>query len=80
MNTWTLKKKHLSLVETNLPSPMTARVYVNLPEGNIYYDGISMYSNGTFNDHVLDRWGDETKHRDVYQQEGCTWYIGWEKS
>ena len=23
-------------METNLPSPMTARVYVNLPEGNIH--------------------------------------------
>ena len=23
-------------METSLPTPMTARVYVNLPEGNLY--------------------------------------------
>jgi hypothetical protein len=27
-------EKSLVLMETNLPTPMTARVYVNLPEGN----------------------------------------------
>ena len=35
----------LVLMETNLPNPMTARVYVNLPEGIciILYYGIWMY-------------------------------------
>ena len=28
-------ENHLFLMETNLPTPMTARVYVNLPEGMI---------------------------------------------
>ena len=27
-------ENHLFLMETSLPTPMTARVYVNLPEGN----------------------------------------------
>ena len=29
-------ENHPFLMETNLPTPMTARVYVNLPEGNIF--------------------------------------------
>ena len=45
---WTLNKytalvnchidpeNHQSLMETSLPTPTTARVYVNIPEGNIY--------------------------------------------
>jgi hypothetical protein len=28
-------ENHQFLVETNLPSPMNGRVYVNLPEGNM---------------------------------------------
>ena len=28
------------LMETSLPTPMTARVYVNLPEGTQFYHGI----------------------------------------
>jgi len=28
------------IVETSLPTPITGRVYVNLPEGNIWYTGI----------------------------------------
>ena len=40
MNFYPLVNKHVDpenhpfLMETNLPNPMTARVYVNLPEGN----------------------------------------------
>ena len=34
-------ENHQFLMETNLPSPMTARVYVNLPEGNGYQVDIS---------------------------------------
>jgi hypothetical protein len=32
-------------METSLPTPTTARVYVNLPEGNgNYYNGITKYN------------------------------------
>ena len=36
-------------METSLPTPMTARVYVNLPEGNLY----NKQKNGTDSFNIL---------------------------